>query len=78
MNPESQGHPAPFPLLPAVPREMTRCECTGTAFEELARRMAAEGRSLESLMAETGVGHLCTACVPDLRGFAARFLRSRG
>jgi len=47
-------------------RAMTRCECSGIRFEELARRLREEGQSLEKLQAETGVGRLCTACVPDL------------
>ena len=52
-------------------RAMTRCECTGLLFEEIARRLREEGRSLEALQAETGCGHLCTACVPDLRAHLA-------
>jgi bacterioferritin-associated ferredoxin len=47
-------------------RAMTRCECSGLPFEEIARRLREEGRSLEALSAETGCGRLCTACVPDL------------
>jgi len=47
-------------------RAMTRCECTGLRFEELVRRLREEGLSLEALQEKTGVGRLCTACVPDL------------
>jgi bacterioferritin-associated ferredoxin len=47
-------------------RAMTRCECTGLAFDEIARRAFAPGQSLEAVQRETGCGHLCTACLPDL------------
>jgi NAD(P)H-nitrite reductase large subunit len=47
-------------------RAMTRCECSGVPFEEIARRVCDEGQSLEKLQAETGCGRLCTACLPDL------------
>ena len=59
-------------LLPVLPRAMTRCECTGSSFSEITRRMEQEKKSLETLMAETGVGSNCTACIPDLEAFAAR------
>ncbi len=45
---------------------MTRCECTGTPFDEVVRRLRA-GQSLDQAQAETGAGLLCSACVPDLR-----------
>ncbi len=48
-------------------RAMTRCECTGLSFDEIARRVCDEGRSLEALQRETGCGRLCSACLPDLR-----------
>ena len=35
-------------------------------FDEIARRVCVEGQSLEALQRETGCGHLCTACLPDL------------
>jgi len=47
-------------------RAMTRCECSGMPFDEIARRVCDEGQSLEKLQAETGCGRLCTACLPDL------------
>ena len=47
-------------------RTMTSCECSGIRFEEIARRLREEGKSLDALQAETGVGRLCTACLPDL------------
>jgi bacterioferritin-associated ferredoxin len=49
-----------------VGRVMTRCECTGLRFDEIARRLREEGQSLEALQRETGCGRLCTACLPDL------------
>lgn len=64
-----------FELLPAVSRAMTRCECAGVSFADLTKRMAAEGKSLETVMAETGVGVTCTGCLPDLRSFAVRFAK---
>ncbi|KAA0253766.1 (2Fe-2S)-binding protein [Acidobacteria bacterium ACD] len=70
-RPESALAPS-FPFRP-VPRAMTRCECTGVTFAEIARQVEAEGLTLEEAQARTGCGGLCTACVPDLRDF----LRSR-
>lgn len=55
----------------ACGRAMTRCECSGMRFEEFARRLREEGKSLEALQAETGCGRLCTACVPDLTAHLA-------
>ncbi len=54
------------PCGPAVSRAMTHCACLGVAFDEIARRVQA-GQSLDQVQAETGVGFLCSACVPDLR-----------
>jgi bacterioferritin-associated ferredoxin len=50
-------------------RSMTRCECSGVPFDEAARRMAAEGLSLDELSRRTGCGGNCSACVPDLRRY---------
>jgi NAD(P)H-nitrite reductase large subunit len=47
-------------------RTMTRCECTGYSFDEIARRIEVQGQTLEAVQRETGCGRLCTACVPDL------------
>jgi hypothetical protein len=52
---------------------MTRCECSGVAFEAVARRMEAEGLTLADAMRGLNVGQLCTACQPDL----ATFVRAR-
>jgi NAD(P)H-nitrite reductase large subunit len=51
---------------PARPRAMTRCECSGVTFQEIARQMEAEGASIEDACRRTGCGLICTACVPDL------------
>jgi len=52
-------------------RAMTRCECVCLAFDEIARRVCVEGQKLEAVQRETGCGHLCTACLPDLRDHLA-------
>jgi len=52
-------------------RTMTRCECASLTFDEIARRVCALGQSLEVVQRETGCGHLCTACLPDLRDHLA-------
>jgi NAD(P)H-nitrite reductase large subunit len=46
---------------------MTRCECSELSFDDIVRRVRGGGRDLDALQAETGVGLLCTACLPDLR-----------
>lgn len=58
---------------PAAPRCMTRCECAGLAFGEIARRIREEGASFEDVARRTGCGSTCTACLPDL----AHYLASR-
>ena len=55
----------------ATPGAMTRCECAGVPFEEIARRLREEGLSLEDACGRTGCGGTCTACIPDLRVFLA-------
>jgi len=52
-------------------RAMTRCECAGLAFDEIARRVRDQGFCLETLQRETGCGSLCTACLPDLHDHLA-------
>ncbi len=49
---------------------MTRCECAETPFAEVVRRLRA-GEDLDRVQADTGVGLLCTACLPDLRAHLA-------
>jgi len=51
---------------PFLPRLMTRCACTGVSFEEIARLVRKEGLTLEAACRRSGVGDLCTACLPDL------------
>ncbi len=53
----------------ARPRCMTRCECVGLSFDELRRRMRAEGLSANDACRRTGCGQLCTACLPDLEAY---------
>lgn len=53
----------------AMGRAMTRCECAGVGFEEIAGRIAGGQLSLEEASRLTGCGRICTACLPDLRSF---------
>ncbi len=55
----------------AIPRRMTRCECAGVTFDDLQRRMRAEGLSVQEACRKTGCGQCCSACVPDLQAFLA-------
>jgi bacterioferritin-associated ferredoxin len=52
-------------------RRMTRCECAELPFDEVARRVREEGRTLEEVQERTGCGRLCSACLPDLRDHLA-------
>jgi bacterioferritin-associated ferredoxin len=52
---------------------MTRCECTGVTFEEIASCTDA-GVELAEVCRRTDCGNTCTACLPDL----VRFLAARG
>jgi NAD(P)H-nitrite reductase large subunit len=69
-----QTMPAVLEAAPvATPRAMTRCECAGVSFQEVARRLDAEGSSIEEACRRTGCGLICSACVPDLvRALASR------
>lgn len=69
-----QTLPAVLEAVPAAkPRAMTRCECAGVSFQEIARRLDTDGCSLEEVCRRTGCGLTCTACVPDLvRALASR------
>lgn len=58
---------------PATPRAMTRCECAGVSFQEIASRMEAERATLDEVCRRTQCGNTCTACLPDL----ARFIAAR-
>ncbi len=55
---------------PAIPRAMTRCECAGVGFEEIARRLR-DGAALDEACRRTGCGLTCTACLPDLTRYLA-------
>ena len=48
-------------------RAMERCECAEMPFDEVSRRMKAEGLSFEEVVERTGCGRTCSACLPDLR-----------
>jgi len=50
---------------------MTLCECAGLSFDEVARRINEEGKTLEEGQDRTGCGRLCSACLPDLRDHLA-------
>jgi NAD(P)H-nitrite reductase large subunit len=54
-----------------TPRAMTRCECTGVTFQEIAIRMEADGVGLTEICNRTQCGNTCTACLPDLAQFIA-------
>ena len=54
-------------LKPAVPRAMTRCECTGVAFAEIVRQVYVEQRPLGEILGRTGCAQNCGACLPDLQ-----------
>lgn len=54
-----------------TPRCMTRCECAGVSFEEIARRLVEQRLSLDEACGRTGCGQTCTACIPDLRAYLA-------
>jgi NAD(P)H-nitrite reductase large subunit len=56
-----------------TPRAMTRCECTGITFQEIASGMEAAGVGLAEMCRRTQCGNTCTACLPDL----ARFIATR-
>jgi NAD(P)H-nitrite reductase large subunit len=67
--------PAAQPCATHVPAPfgppMTRCECAGVAFAEVARWMESEGLHPEQAIARTRCGQTCGACIPDLRRFLA-------
>jgi NAD(P)H-nitrite reductase large subunit len=52
-------------------RAMTRCECAGVSFQEIAARMEAERVTLDEVCRRTQCGNTCTACLPDLARFVA-------
>jgi len=60
---------------PPVPAAMTRCECAGVPFSEIARRLEEDGASLAECGRRTGCGQTCTACIPDLEAYLGARLR---
>lgn len=74
IQPPAPPAPAPgrAPRTPLVAPPMTRCECAGVTFEEVARRMHAERLSAEQAVRRTGCGQTCGACIPDLVRFLSR------
>jgi NAD(P)H-nitrite reductase large subunit len=54
---------------------MTRCECAGVSFGEIARRIEEEGVTLAECGRRTGCGETCTACLPDLVAYLRPRLR---
>ena len=64
---ECEAHRTP------TPRTMTRCECAGVSFEEIASQLERERTTLDEICRRTRCGNTCTACLPDL----ARFVASR-
>ena len=64
------AQPCPAPAVSFGP-PMTRCECSGVTFVEVARRMQAEGLLPEQAIARSACGRNCGACIPDLRRFLA-------
>lgn len=66
------SRPHGLPLLPAMGRPMTRCECAEVDFDDVAQAVD-DGDALQDVAARTGCGQNCTGCVDDLlRHLAAR------
>ncbi|HET7747700.1 MAG TPA: (2Fe-2S)-binding protein [Vicinamibacteria bacterium] len=60
---------SPLPL--ARPRPMTRCECSGVSFAEVARLVLSDDHPVEQVLRLTGCGQTCGGCVPDLAVYLA-------
>jgi len=58
-------------LRTPTPPAMTRCECAGVSFQEIAQRMESERTTLDEICRRTQCGNTCTACLPDLALFIA-------
>lgn len=56
---------------------MTRCECAGLEFAEIATALSRDGCSEDDVPARTGCGQICTACLPDLRSYLAERAEKR-
>jgi NAD(P)H-nitrite reductase large subunit len=70
--PPAEGRIDEAPPRPRFGQAMTRCECAGMSFAEIAQRLSTECLSLEEVTHRTGCGTTCTACLPDLRDYLAR------
>jgi bacterioferritin-associated ferredoxin len=70
---EDPSLPEGSPFARPLSMPMTRCECAGVSFQQIARQMASDGSTLDEVTRRTGCGTTCTACLPDLR----RFLSAR-
>ena len=66
-EPQPEAPPSPARLVPCAPRLMTRCECAGASFAEIARQVHVEGRALCDVLKGSGCGQTCGGCVPDLQ-----------
>jgi len=72
-QPETGAPPSRRTLLvPCAPRAMTRCECAGESFAEIARQVQVQGRSLCDVLKGSGCGQTCGACLPDLQQYLSR------
>ena len=65
------AHTCAMPAPASFGPPMTRCECAGVTFAEVARRMDAEGLLPEQAIGRTRCGQTCGACLPDLKRFLA-------
>lgn len=60
---------------PPAGKPMTRCECSGVAFAEVAELMD-RGTAFQEVSRRTGCGGMCTACLPDLARYLKDHVRS--
>jgi len=72
-QPEAEPRPSRLAgLVPCTPRAMTRCECAGESFAEIARQVHVEGRALCDVLKGSGCGQTCGGCLPDLQSYLSR------
>lgn len=71
--PDPAPEPAPRVHLRVleIGRPMTRCECSGVSFAQVAEAMACEGVGASEACRRTGCGQTCGACLPDLQRYLA-------
>lgn len=72
-SPPPHPVPATTVVCPGAPvgAPMSRCECAGVTFSEVASRIEAEGLTPEQVICGTGCAQTCGACLPDLLRFLA-------